>query len=377
MKKEFPALTGIRAIAAILVFLHHYAQTLYANETHGFAYYLLRQLNIGVNVFFVLSGFLITYRYYPLPVNLKSYRHYWWKRAVRIFPLYYGVLILQLVLIYVHQHALPDLKSLFLSFTLLKGLSESSFYSVMTQSWSLTVEEMFYLYAPLCFFLIRKRYVFAQIALLFATGFFLAWASQLQNGSEFFGGRFYMLAGTFFGRCFEFFVGVGLAFWLSRQKTMERSGRLYTVAGGTLFCLLLLALAAFAYAGRIENINLYWIGICLFNFLIPLSVGLFFYGLICEKSRVQNILSSKAFDLLGKSSYAFYLLHIGMLAEVIYFHVTSNLLLLFVLLQFFSVCLYKFSEKPRYFLSFVRTIPERMRGLLLRKKGESFHTAVS
>jgi peptidoglycan/LPS O-acetylase OafA/YrhL len=56
---QIPALTGIRAIAAYLVFFHHYPipQLVYGEMD------FFREFHIGVTLFYVLSGFLITYRY--------------------------------------------------------------------------------------------------------------------------------------------------------------------------------------------------------------------------------------------------------------------------------------------------------------------------
>ena len=64
MNKEiFPSLTGIRAIAAYMVFIHHY--NTFANKgLHDF----FGEFHIGVTLFFVLSGFLIAHRYYNIEV---------------------------------------------------------------------------------------------------------------------------------------------------------------------------------------------------------------------------------------------------------------------------------------------------------------------
>ena len=69
----FPGLTGIRAIAAFMVFIHHYNPFLESNS-----YLKLRSIfgefHVGVSLFFVLSGFLIGYRYYAIPkLNFKQY----------------------------------------------------------------------------------------------------------------------------------------------------------------------------------------------------------------------------------------------------------------------------------------------------------------
>ena len=348
-KKEFPALTGIRFVAASLVFLFHYAHELLPDRS-SFGYYFFRQLNVGVNIFFVLSGLLIAHRYFDLRISRKQLRAYIIKRVARIFPLYYAVLFVQLLLMYVHRHSMPDALTVFLNITLLKGLGANYFYSVLTQSWSLTVEEMFYFYAPFCFYLIKaKNFFLAQIPLLIGVGLLLVYLSSSFIPNTFFDDREFLFAGTFFGRCFEFFAGIFVAL-IIRKSAIKRSGMVFTMLGAILFLLLLFSLAYFAFNYGIGIINDHFVGIVLFNFLIPASIALFFYGLITEESTIKQALGTKAFALLGKSSYAFYLLHIGMIAEVLFFKITSNILLLFVLLQLLSVAVYKLFEKPVYFL---------------------------
>jgi len=348
-KQVFPALTGIRFVAASLVFLFHYTHEI-VPERDGFSYYFLRQLNIGVNLFFVLSGFLITHRYFDLVFSRTSIQQYIIKRVARILPLYYAVLILQLLLNYVHQHSWPDTITLLLNVTLLKGFSSAYFYSILTQSWSLTVEEIFYFYAPVSFYLIKaKKFFLGQISLLLGIGLSLVYLSTLLPSGILFESKEFMFAGTFFGRCFEFFVGIFLALHIRKTSKIPKL-KIITLSGFLIFLLLLFSLAWFAYLVKINSINDFPFGICLFNFLIPISFGLILYGLIVENTVVQRFLSTNVLTLLGKSSYAFYLLHIGMIAEVIFFQISTNLLLLYFLLQVLSIAAYKLYEKPVYFL---------------------------
>jgi len=349
MKEEkFAALTGMRFIAATLVFVFHYAQILYQNHSLDFGYYLLRQLNVGVNIFFVLSGFLIAYRYYSHLQSRTELLHYWWKRIARILPLYYAVLGIHWIWQSLQQQALPDTQTFLLNITLLKGMSASYFYSVLTQSWSLTAEGMFYLLAPFSFFLIRQRKLFLlQIPLLIGFGLFMAWLQHGSNGGVGFGDIVFVMSSTFFGRCFEFFVGIYLAF-LVRKGAKAKHSICYTTAGAVAFFLLLFGLAYFAYQGKIRVVNDHAIGILLFNFLMPGAIGLFLYGLLTERTLLSQLLSKKTIMLLGESSYAFYLLHIGLVAEALYFHVTPNVFLLFVLLSVLSVFVYKWFERPMY-----------------------------
>ena len=71
--KYLPALTGIRIIAAYMVFFHHYNPI--NKDFFGIVIYnFFTELHVGVTLFFVLSGFLITHRYYDFSkINYKQY----------------------------------------------------------------------------------------------------------------------------------------------------------------------------------------------------------------------------------------------------------------------------------------------------------------
>lgn len=348
-RQDFPALTGVRFVATSMVFLFHYANLLFPAAGAQWGYFFLRQLNCGVTIFFVLSGFLITYCYYTYLTSGQPLRVYFLKRIARIFPLYWAVLLTYFGLKALQNDQFPDVQTLLLNLTLLHGFSARYFFSGLTQSWSLTVEETFYLYAPVCFLLIRfRRFLWAQVVLLLGAGVFFVWLASLFPAAEFWGDFEYLFSGTFFGRCFEFFAGIALALQLQKQLK-RRSGVAVTLIGTLLFTAFLLLLACLAYQGRQPGYNFSLAGVAVLNFLLPASVAVFFYGLLVEETVVKKLLSSKLLVLLGKSSYAFYLLHIGMIAEVLFFHVTRNLFFLYVLLQLLSVLTYKLFEKPVYF----------------------------
>jgi peptidoglycan/LPS O-acetylase OafA/YrhL len=296
-----------------------------------------------------LSGFLITYRYHAFSDPKQRLSLYFAKRAARIFPLYWAVLFVHFTYLFIRQGRELSLKRVLLNATLLHGFSADYFFSGLTQSWSLTVEETFYLFAPICFFLIRKRNIFLlQVPLLIALGLLLMGLSSYLH-LPFFGGWNYLFYGTFFGRCFEFFVGIFLAFQVMKDPNKRRDGIMFTMGGALLFFCVLLALAAYASNFQLANVTAGFSGVLLFNFLLPVSIGIFYYGLLTEGSFLNTFFSSKLAQLLGKSSYAFYLLHIGIIAEAFYFHGFSNLVLLYIVLQLLSIAAYKFYEKPVYF----------------------------
>ena len=86
----FPALDGLRAVAVLCVFFHHYtASLLPAGFRFGWA---------GVDVFFALSGYLITGILFDTREAHSRWRDFYIRRTLRIFPLFYGILLLLAVI---------------------------------------------------------------------------------------------------------------------------------------------------------------------------------------------------------------------------------------------------------------------------------------
>lgn len=147
---RLPALDGLRAISISVVLLGH------ASRTEGFPE-VVRNLikhfviaDLGVTIFFAISGFLITHLILQEYERLGrfSLKNFYVRRMLRIFPVYYAYILFVLIL----ANYLPVLNvpnSAFVSAatysTLLWG--ESSW--PLAHSWSLCIEEQFYLIWPL------------------------------------------------------------------------------------------------------------------------------------------------------------------------------------------------------------------------------------
>jgi peptidoglycan/LPS O-acetylase OafA/YrhL len=161
-----PALDGLRGIAIILVMLHHF--TYYRPETGIDAVIAGVPLFgwVGVDLFFVLSGFLITGILLDSRGSTRYFTNFYARRTLRIFPLYYLVLFLALV-------ALPQFPSVH---TVLAGDIEMPprwpYWAYLTNfsvaergfvhgwvdvAWSLAIEEQFYLVWPLVIWLCPQR----------------------------------------------------------------------------------------------------------------------------------------------------------------------------------------------------------------------------
>lgn len=152
------SLTGIRAVAALLVMATHAAYTT-GKYTHGYVGLVYSRMEIGVPIFFVLSGFLLFgpwVKAVATDAPPPSVRRYAWHRVRRIMPAYV-VTVLAAFLLYHFRTAGPNpghtWEGLFRNLTLTQIYTDNYLYSFLhqglTQMWSLAVEVAFYLVLPL------------------------------------------------------------------------------------------------------------------------------------------------------------------------------------------------------------------------------------
>lgn len=294
-------------------------------------------LNAGVGIFYVLSGFLIAMRYEgKVKVELDWIGAYLRNRVARIFPVYFLVLAVALLV-----HRETNLAKIAANVTLFSGFLPESWASVAV-SWSLTVEFCFYLIAPFIFVGAKRAHLLLVICIALAgIGLLLcSWGASPR----------FVFERTILGRIGEFLIGVFFArLWLNeRYRTIlvSLSGKTLAGASGVVAYLILVS--------RVESLSA---ELALKAFLLPLSAVVLITGLISEKNPASRILSTSLFSVLGKSSYSFYLIHLGVFSGIVMAKLRLGIAGNFILASLASIAIFYLYEKPAE--SWIKSIANR------------------
>ena len=170
--QKYASINGLRAISIFLVLTHHCILQYDVFKNFAGVWWLkpfIKLLNdgqLGVNVFFVISGFLITSLMLQEEVKTKtiSLKNFYIRRTLRIFPAYYFLLIVYFIIQqagYIHVSNTAWLTSV----TYTKYFNWGADWYTR-HAWSLSIEEHFYILWPLIFLAgnkIRKYFAFSLI----------------------------------------------------------------------------------------------------------------------------------------------------------------------------------------------------------------------
>ena len=364
-------------MAAYLVFVSHFAYIFDENFPHSVQRFL-NEFHIGVTIFFVLSGFLIAFRYYDsFKLTKDWFKQYLKNRVARIYPMYAILTIASFIAFYfTHDTTVTAGKNPVIMFLLnivfLRGFFDQFKFTGIAQGWSLTVEECFYFAAPFVFF-IASRYKKFYIQPLMVTflGVVLVLMFSRINWYGFFGNITFMMLYTFLGRCFEFYTGIQLALTVRKKELVSSRGMKFTYLGFFMIflCVWIMSILPIP-AGQVAGLHSP-LGIVTNNYILAISIAFFFYGILTEATLLKKILANPFVELLGKSSYIFYLIHLGFMYNMVHncfnwlndhifilydkwglnwhspFEYDSlNLLYAFIVLNACSIVLYKFIEEP-------------------------------
>ncbi len=293
--KHINTLTGLRGIAAFIVFLSHGANQGMVPAIFGNG---LGQ--IGVMLFFILSGFLMAYLYLQKPFTKENARRYILARVGRIFPLYYLLIIASVVIsgwIYHDFHY-----AISSPMTIARALL---FIDAPFEFWTIPVEVQFYGIFILFWWAYQNN---KSIGLLAAIIIFSAGPSVLYFYKT---GNVPFLFSTY---AYPFFVGVLTAL---SYKTLNNTQWLQTWAYYLSIPLLLL-LALNLPALRLESGWILSNNFYLRTWLDPINWLLVYAIFICAMLNTASLqfLNTRPFVFLGDISFGFYLMHYPILKLV-------------------------------------------------------------
>ena len=304
-----PALDGLRGIAILLVLLHH--MTLYRPDEGVDRWIATVPLSgwIGVDLFFVLSGFLITGILLDSRDSKNYYTSFYARRALRIFPLYYLCLFLGLVLlpmlpelhrVIVGPYEVPPKLPYWLYMTNFSIADRGMVHGWLDVAWSLAIEEQFYIiWAPLVF-LCPPRYlgILCTSLLIFSP---LARTSAISKGmqpEDIYVITLYRLDGLAMG---------ALIAWAQRHATLPQSPRSIALAAlaccGGMLAIVVTAGDAWWWNPRMQQIG--------FS-LIALGGAVMLIGAVAlpASNLWPRALSAGWLRAFGKYSYCLYLIHL-------------------------------------------------------------------
>lgn len=333
-----PDIDGLRAIAILLVILFH----------SGFS--IFKGGYIGVDVFFVISGFLIT-SIIDKEIQNKtfSYRNFYLRRIRRIIPVLVFVMIVITIPAYFILFANNlEAYSRTLLYTLLCSnnihlyitsgnyFAENSDLLPFLHTWSLSVEEQFYFILPPFLLVLHKKFNSQKRAIIIYTLCFIALLFSIYQSYSNPSAAYFLLP----ARLFELAIGSALAMnWNNLPKLNQQKNNLLSLIG---FLLIIIPAIVLDKSSIFPGINALWP--CLGTALL-----LFSGQYINKKGLINKLIENKIVVGIGLISYSLYLWHWPIFVFVKYLglNLEGTIRILAIALTFvLSYLSWKFIEQP-------------------------------
>jgi exopolysaccharide production protein ExoZ len=285
MRKSIVSLQALRGVAALLVLLFHFTMTLEALTKINFLNGVFRFGNSGVEIFFVLSGFIISFTSHSL-IDSGRVREYLLKRTTRVYPIYWVVICLFLVpAFFLRLHGTYDFSASNLFTTFLLVPNHQMINGV---SWSLSYELYFYLlFAAL---IVSRHLRWMMLAILVIC--LLRFLGLVESGNGSFGSF------VFSQYVLLFFLGVGV-FYLIRYEKLLPSPRI------CLFGIVASSLSYFIFSQLFHETHMA-------TMFYGIMTAIFIYFCIHYES-TERMRIPATLVLIGDASYVLYLFHLPVL----------------------------------------------------------------
>jgi peptidoglycan/LPS O-acetylase OafA/YrhL len=311
-RAHMPGLDGLRGLAILMVMVVHFGGGI-AHGASGADRWVSRFMGagwIGVDLFFVLSGFLITGILYDTKGTPGCLRNFYARRVLRIFPLYYGALLVLLVgLPLIGRGSMPGVEKVaqnqgwlwvYCSNFAAVFIDDKVFTGGLVQAghfWSLAVEEQFYLVWPLVVLLLRRETLMKVCAVVIVAVVGLR-IGLVARGFE----RIYFFTP---GRLDVLMAGALLSLTLRGGRAVETlvpMGRWIFAACGTALAAIWLVRGLESYDWPMTTVG--------YTLLAGFFAAAIILVLAAPQSSWRNkIFSGRALGFFGKYSYGLYVFH--------------------------------------------------------------------
>jgi peptidoglycan/LPS O-acetylase OafA/YrhL len=323
--EAIPELDGLRALAILFVLFRHGVRPFW---TEGEALLPVGGWDagiplingwVGVDLFFVLSGFLITHHIcgrYRRRDGRIDFRDYLWRRVLRIVPAYYVVLLVVALGLVPYLQIEPGLMALRIGYHLL-FLQDYLPSNILATFWSLGVEEKFYLLSPLLlvavFRLRRPAQQYAAIAALAALPFVIRLLIDLGSVGTIDYVTFFKLYRCPFHASYEGLAVGMLCALLYRDREALRWTADRRIAQGLFW------LGAAIFAGTIGFVPLLdsieFFDKVPLQSLLSIGAGALLLGLVL-KGGPGRLFRSRSALVVSRLAYCLYLVHLALLPAV-------------------------------------------------------------
>lgn len=316
-QKKYLGFDAVRGVAALLVFIFHFYSLaqLKSAVVMGFDLSFLAQAgHVGLDFFFVLSGFLIFRSVYLHGVNW----HYFKRRWLRIAPLYYLSIVIAVFLLNPHiwLEGLSGTWNILAHLFFLQSFSPSTYYGINPVLWSLSIEMVFYLFLPLFFLFTKKstkRIVGIAILMIVATYLFRWWITQYYGGWN--STEKIIFTENFTGRADHFAFGILAALAsikLANRALLKKLSPLLLLGGG---CGVFIGMQIFAQLGNgFRDVLMAQVFL---HSLIAFSMAVFLFGLAGTFSFFKKIIGNPLLEFFGMISYSFYVWHFLIIENIL------------------------------------------------------------
>ncbi len=321
--ERVPALTGVRALAAGWVLLYHAwliaGSPRVALALPGTSVALSGVFAtgwLGVDLFFVLSGFVLTWQATQpgvagAPFDLPGFLA---RRILRVYPAYYGCLSVLLALAWLRlRDTPPDTIDLALHLTMMHNGARDTVSTINGVFWSLPFEWQFYLLFPAMLWFARRASPFAMVVASLAAAAAWRWfaLTRAPTPAVSLGPVVLDALAQLPFRIDEFAVGMGAAFVARRVRFGSTAARACTWIGAAAFAALAAWCAVFDVIwwqpDATPFIRLPWMAFAAGTMLIGLARG---------NEPLARAFASKPVVWLGEVSYSVYLWHLPVLAWI-------------------------------------------------------------